>query len=154
MNFNSRHTRGQWWSVAHHEPFWEAQFTRQTPIEVVAAVTQSLPQLIGDHRHSGQNPLTHLPGRNRDTCRDTLIHIFLPSRCVPPPPHALRTRPVRPRQRRPTQSRVGAPPGMPPTETLGPPCLLWTSPMCSSGPPTTDTPSSSSTGVSATPTGC
>lgn len=58
VNFNSGHTQGQWWSVAHHEPFWEARFTRQTPIEAIAAVTQALPQLIGDHRHADQIPLT------------------------------------------------------------------------------------------------
>jgi hypothetical protein len=44
--------------VAHHEPFWEARFTRQTPIEAIAAVTQALPQLNGDDRHIEQIPLT------------------------------------------------------------------------------------------------
>ncbi|MEV7394031.1 DUF317 domain-containing protein [Streptomyces sp. NPDC091215] len=60
VNFNSRHTQGRWWSIAHHEPFWEAQFTRQTPIEAIAAVTQALPQLTGDHRHADRIPLTPL----------------------------------------------------------------------------------------------
>lgn len=58
VNFNSSHAQGQWWSVSHHEPFWEAKFTRQTPIEAIAAVTQALPQLVGDHRHADQIPLT------------------------------------------------------------------------------------------------
>jgi hypothetical protein len=59
VNFNSRHTQGRWWSIAHHEPFWEARFTRQTPIEAIAAVTQDLPQLLGDDRHIEQIPLTN-----------------------------------------------------------------------------------------------
>ncbi|MEV5843626.1 DUF317 domain-containing protein [Streptomyces sp. NPDC051985] len=58
VTFNSRHTQGQWWSVAHHDPFWEARFTRQTPIEAIAAVTQALPQLAGDFRHADRIPLT------------------------------------------------------------------------------------------------
>ncbi|WP_413100252.1 DUF317 domain-containing protein [Streptomyces sp. Inha503] len=61
VNFNSCHAQGQWWSISHHEPFWEAEFTRQTPIEAIAAVTQALPQLIGDHRHADQIPLTTSP---------------------------------------------------------------------------------------------
>ncbi|MEU4486689.1 hypothetical protein AB0H94_17685 [Streptomyces purpurascens] len=31
MNFNSRHTQSHWWSIAHHEPFWEARFTDAKP---------------------------------------------------------------------------------------------------------------------------
>ncbi|NIY65623.1 DUF317 domain-containing protein [Streptomyces malaysiensis] len=58
VNFNCSHPQGQWWSVSHHEPFWEAKFTRQTPIEPIAAVTQTLPQLVGDHRHADRIPLT------------------------------------------------------------------------------------------------
>lgn len=58
VNFNSRHTRGQWWSIAHHEPQWEVRFSRRTPIEAIAAVTQSLPQLHGDPRHTESIPLT------------------------------------------------------------------------------------------------
>ncbi|MFH9819713.1 DUF317 domain-containing protein [Streptomyces sp. NPDC017230] len=61
VNFNSRHTHGNWWSVAHHEPYWEARFTRQTPIEAIAAVTQALPQLLGDARHIDRIPLTTTP---------------------------------------------------------------------------------------------
>ncbi|MFE7116509.1 DUF317 domain-containing protein [Streptomyces sp. NPDC057654] len=47
-----------WWSIRNHEPHWTAEFTRQTPAEAVAAVTQSLPQLLGDHRHAERIPLT------------------------------------------------------------------------------------------------
>ncbi|WP_446038088.1 DUF317 domain-containing protein [Streptomyces sp. SID1121] len=57
VHFNSHHTNGRWWSVTHHEPFWEAQFTRRTPIEAIAALTQALPQLNGDHRHIDRIPL-------------------------------------------------------------------------------------------------
>jgi hypothetical protein len=52
-----RHTNGHWWSLACHGPFREAQFTRQTPVEAVAAVIQALPQLLGDHRHAERIPL-------------------------------------------------------------------------------------------------
>ncbi|MER7932925.1 MULTISPECIES: DUF317 domain-containing protein [unclassified Streptomyces] len=58
VTFNSSHAHGQWWSITHHEPFWEARFTRQTPIEAIAAVTQALPQLLGDDRHLDRIPLT------------------------------------------------------------------------------------------------
>lgn len=34
-----------------------AEFSRQTPIEAVAAVTQVLPQVLGDHRHADRIPL-------------------------------------------------------------------------------------------------
>ncbi|MFD5111670.1 DUF317 domain-containing protein [Streptomyces sp. NPDC058391] len=43
---------GRWWTVAHHEPYWEVQFCRQTPIEAIAAVTQALLQIVGDTRHA------------------------------------------------------------------------------------------------------
>jgi hypothetical protein len=58
LDFNPSHPSGRWWTIAHHEPCWEAQFSRQSPIEAIAAVTQSLPQLIGDRRHADRNPLT------------------------------------------------------------------------------------------------
>lgn len=57
VHFNPADVRGRWWSVAHHEPFWEARFTRQTPVEAISAVTQALPQLLGDDRHAEQIPL-------------------------------------------------------------------------------------------------
>ncbi|MDX3855630.1 DUF317 domain-containing protein [Streptomyces sp. AK02-01A] len=60
VSFDSRHTQGQRWSVSHHEPFWETKFTRQTPIEAIAAVTQALPQL--GHRHGDQIPHTPVAG--------------------------------------------------------------------------------------------
>ncbi|MFB6539200.1 DUF317 domain-containing protein [Streptomyces noursei] len=52
---------GTWWTIAHHEPYWEVQFSRQTPMEAVAAVTQALPQLLGDHRHAERIPITSRP---------------------------------------------------------------------------------------------
>ncbi|MFI5804359.1 DUF317 domain-containing protein [Streptomyces sp. NPDC051561] len=39
-----------WWTVTHQTPRWQATFTRQTPIEAVAAVLRALPQLSGDQR--------------------------------------------------------------------------------------------------------
>ncbi|MGI5457510.1 hypothetical protein ACQEWB_30960 [Streptomyces sp. CA-249302] len=26
------HPLGQWWTIMHHEPYWEVQFSRQTPL--------------------------------------------------------------------------------------------------------------------------
>jgi len=51
---------GTWWTITHHEPYWAAEFTRQTPAEAVAAVTQCLPQMLGDQRHSERIHLTRL----------------------------------------------------------------------------------------------
>ncbi|MET8683717.1 DUF317 domain-containing protein [Streptomyces sp. NPDC004732] len=52
---------GQWWTITHHEPYWEVQFSRQTPLETVAAVTQALPQLLGDTRHAERIPIAGMP---------------------------------------------------------------------------------------------
>ncbi|MFE6932937.1 DUF317 domain-containing protein [Streptomyces sp. NPDC057699] len=46
-----------WWTIAHHEPYWQIEFSRQTPSEAIASVTQALPQLLGDHRHTDRIPL-------------------------------------------------------------------------------------------------
>jgi hypothetical protein len=52
MDFDPGERFGKWWTVTHHgKQDWRAAFTRQTPAEAIAAVTQSLPQLLGDHRH-------------------------------------------------------------------------------------------------------
>lgn len=52
VDFNPSQRSGRWWTIAHYgEQVWRAAFTRQTPAEAIAAVTQSLPQLLGDHRH-------------------------------------------------------------------------------------------------------
>ncbi|MFD9817507.1 DUF317 domain-containing protein [Streptomyces violascens] len=61
VDFAPLHPLGQWVTVAHHEPFWEAVFSRQTPLEAVAAVTQALPQLLGDARHAERIPVTDMP---------------------------------------------------------------------------------------------
>lgn len=58
LDFEPTRRDGRWWTITHHEPYWKAEFTRQTPIEAVAAVTQCLPQLLGDHRHADRIPLT------------------------------------------------------------------------------------------------
>jgi hypothetical protein len=58
ITFEPMRFDGVWWTIAHHEPHWEAKFTRQTPVEAIAAVAQALPQLLGDHRHSEQIFLT------------------------------------------------------------------------------------------------
>ncbi|MEW1699025.1 DUF317 domain-containing protein [Streptomyces sp. NPDC093249] len=49
---------GTWWTIAHHDPFWTITATRNTPLEALAAVTQVLPQLLGDTRHADRIPLT------------------------------------------------------------------------------------------------
>ncbi|WP_078073377.1 DUF317 domain-containing protein [Streptomyces niveus] len=60
IDFEPGRYDGIWWTIVHHEPYWEAEFTRQTPIEAIAAVTQALPQLLGDRRHTERIPLTAL----------------------------------------------------------------------------------------------
>ncbi|MHB6911313.1 SPDY domain-containing protein [Streptomyces sp. DB-54] len=60
-DFAPLHPLGTWWTIAHHKPYWEVQFSRQTPMEAVAAVTQALPQLLGDHRHAERIPITDMP---------------------------------------------------------------------------------------------
>ncbi|MCZ0974349.1 DUF317 domain-containing protein [Streptomyces albulus] len=60
-DFDPIHPLGIWWTIAHHEPYWEVQFSRQTPMEAVAAVTQALPQLLGDTRHAERIPITDMP---------------------------------------------------------------------------------------------
>ncbi|MEU3028103.1 DUF317 domain-containing protein [Streptomyces incarnatus] len=57
VDFEPNRHDGMWWSIRHHEPSWRAQFSRQTPIEAIAAVTQALPQLLGDMRHADRIPL-------------------------------------------------------------------------------------------------
>ncbi|MFJ4572046.1 DUF317 domain-containing protein [Streptomyces sp. NPDC088846] len=58
LDFTPDRQDGLWWTIAHHEPYWHAEFSRQTPIEAVAAVTQALPQVLSDHRHADRIPLT------------------------------------------------------------------------------------------------
>ncbi|GAA4781854.1 DUF317 domain-containing protein [Streptomyces ziwulingensis] len=58
VDFDPCDPRGVWWRIIHHEPYWQARFTRQTPIEAIAAVTQVLPQSLGDRRHAERIPLT------------------------------------------------------------------------------------------------
>nr|WP_185907297.1 DUF317 domain-containing protein [Streptomyces sp. WAC04770] len=47
-----------WWTISHHEPFWQAQFSQQTPVETIAARTQALPQMLGDDRYADRIPMT------------------------------------------------------------------------------------------------
>ncbi|MDF3292393.1 DUF317 domain-containing protein [Streptomyces silvisoli] len=58
LDVNSAESGGAWWHITHHDPYWAVEFTRQTPIEAVAAVARSLPQLLGDQRHADGIPLT------------------------------------------------------------------------------------------------
>lgn len=52
VDFNPSERLDRWWTVTYRgEQDWRAVFTRQTPAETIAAFTQSLPQLLGDHRH-------------------------------------------------------------------------------------------------------
>lgn len=60
VDFHPLHPLGCWVTVAHHEPYWEAAFSRQAPLEAVAAVTQALPQLLDDTRHSDRIPITDM----------------------------------------------------------------------------------------------
>ncbi|MFJ2739701.1 DUF317 domain-containing protein [Streptomyces sp. NPDC087440] len=60
VDFTPLHPLGQQVTVAHHEPHWEMTFSRQSPLEAVAAVTQALPQLHGDRRHAERIPITDM----------------------------------------------------------------------------------------------
>ncbi|GAA2647525.1 DUF317 domain-containing protein [Streptomyces lunalinharesii] len=60
-DFDPLHPLGRWWTIAHHEPYWQMQFSRQAPMEAIAAVTQALPQLLGDTRHAEHIPITDMP---------------------------------------------------------------------------------------------
>ncbi|MER5851297.1 DUF317 domain-containing protein [Streptomyces sp. NPDC002012] len=57
LDFAPDRQDGMWWTLAHHEPYWQAEFSRQTPVEAIAAITQALPQVLGDHRHADRIPL-------------------------------------------------------------------------------------------------
>ncbi|WP_326731791.1 DUF317 domain-containing protein [Streptomyces phaeochromogenes] len=61
VDFAPLHPLGRWVTVAHHEPYWEATFSSQSPLEAVAAVTQALPQLLGDTRYTERIPITDMP---------------------------------------------------------------------------------------------
>ncbi|WP_327352869.1 DUF317 domain-containing protein [Streptomyces sp. NBC_01304] len=61
VDFDPLQPLGRWCKVTHHEPYWEVVFSRQAPLEAVAAVTQALPQLLGDTRHAEQIPITDMP---------------------------------------------------------------------------------------------
>ncbi|MFD3420115.1 MULTISPECIES: DUF317 domain-containing protein [Streptomyces] len=61
VDFAPLHPLGRWLTVAHHEPYWEVMFSREAPLEAVAAVTQALPQLLGDARHADRIPITDMP---------------------------------------------------------------------------------------------
>ncbi|WP_420036007.1 DUF317 domain-containing protein [Streptomyces sp. cg28] len=61
VDFAPMQRSGMWCTVSHHEPYWQAAFSRQAPLEAVAAVAQALPQLLGDTRHIEQIPLTDQP---------------------------------------------------------------------------------------------
>ncbi|MEW1615637.1 MULTISPECIES: DUF317 domain-containing protein [unclassified Streptomyces] len=56
LDFTPDRQDDRWWSIAHHEPFWRVEFTRQVPVEAIAAVTQALPQILGDNRHASRIP--------------------------------------------------------------------------------------------------
>ncbi|MBQ0855499.1 DUF317 domain-containing protein [Streptomyces sp. BH-SS-21] len=61
IDFDPLQPLGRWWTIAHHEPYWDVRFSRQAPLEAVAAVTQALPQLLGDTRHAERIPITDMP---------------------------------------------------------------------------------------------
>ncbi|MFE1802356.1 DUF317 domain-containing protein [Streptomyces sp. NPDC059517] len=58
IDFTPSNPYGPWWRTSHHEPYWQAQFGRHTPIEAIAAFTQALPQFLGDTRHADRIPLS------------------------------------------------------------------------------------------------
>ncbi|MET9294383.1 DUF317 domain-containing protein [Streptomyces sp. NPDC003077] len=58
FDFTPGRSDGTWWRIAHHDPYWEAEFSRQTPVESLAALSQALPQFLGDRRHAERIPVT------------------------------------------------------------------------------------------------
>ncbi|MET9564728.1 DUF317 domain-containing protein [Streptomyces tauricus] len=58
IDFTPSNPHSPWWRISHHEPYWQAQFGRHTPIEAVAAFAQALPQFLGDARHADRIPLS------------------------------------------------------------------------------------------------
>ncbi|WP_371632219.1 DUF317 domain-containing protein [Streptomyces sp. NBC_01259] len=57
LDFAPDRQDGMWWTIAHHDPYWQIRFSRQTPSEAIASVTMTLPQLLGDRRHADCIPL-------------------------------------------------------------------------------------------------
>ncbi|MEU8592350.1 DUF317 domain-containing protein [Streptomyces globisporus] len=69
LDFAPDRQDGLWWTIEHHEPFWRAEFTRQVPVEAIAALTQALPQVLGDHRHADRIPFADdYPARIAKRC--------------------------------------------------------------------------------------
>lgn len=60
LEFTPESPDGLWWKIENVEPHWQIQISRQAPTEAVSAVAQSLPQLLGDHRHAEQISITTL----------------------------------------------------------------------------------------------
>ncbi|MER7851354.1 DUF317 domain-containing protein [Streptomyces bacillaris] len=58
VDFDPLRQDGLWWTISHHEPYWRAEFSRQTPVEAIGAVTQALPQMLGDDRYADRIPMT------------------------------------------------------------------------------------------------
>ncbi|MFE5647558.1 DUF317 domain-containing protein [Streptomyces cyaneofuscatus] len=58
VDFDPLRQDGVWWTISHHEPHWRAEFSRQTPAEAITAVTQALPQMLGDDRYADRIPVT------------------------------------------------------------------------------------------------
>ncbi|WP_406738927.1 DUF317 domain-containing protein [Streptomyces sp. NBC_00853] len=58
LDFAPTDAHGTWWTIAHHDPLWKITATHRTPLEPLSAITQALPQLLGDTRHADRIPLT------------------------------------------------------------------------------------------------
>ncbi|MEV3898403.1 DUF317 domain-containing protein [Streptomyces anulatus] len=58
VEFDPLRQDGLWWTISHHEPFWQAQLSRQTPVEAISALTQALPQMLGDDQYADRIPVT------------------------------------------------------------------------------------------------
>ncbi|MFD5765317.1 DUF317 domain-containing protein [Streptomyces sp. NPDC127049] len=61
LDFAPSSPDGMWWTIQHPDPLWKITATRLTPLEPLAAITQTLPQLLGDTRHADRIPLTTRP---------------------------------------------------------------------------------------------
>ncbi|MFD5108941.1 DUF317 domain-containing protein [Streptomyces cinereoruber] len=60
LDFTPTSQDGTWWTIQHPDPLWKITASHLTPLEPLAAITQALPQLLGDTRHVDRIPLTSL----------------------------------------------------------------------------------------------
>jgi hypothetical protein len=51
-------TDQSYWRISHHDPFWQIDCSRETPIEAITAMLGVLPQFLGERRHAQRFSVT------------------------------------------------------------------------------------------------